>query len=197
MAGQNSEQELAKVKLHWGIFIPALLVLTALSFLGLVWLVAMRLLFHIASQFSLEGHPAVPPFFEGAYFLCFLPAILIGGIALLATWFAYSHSEIVLTNHRLIFRAGFLSRMAGELPLQNVETIFIIEPLFGRIFGYGTVLVTSLGGTRFPFHHIGSPRLFHAKLQTAVADAKRGEKSIPKSAVAQQVDDSRYMPKTS
>lgn len=40
---------------------------------------------------------------------------------------------------------GFLNKISGELPLENVESIYIAEPLFGRILGYGTVAVTSVG----------------------------------------------------
>jgi uncharacterized membrane protein YdbT with pleckstrin-like domain len=46
-----------------------------------------------------------------------------------------ANSEITLTNKRLIYRTGFLARAAGELPLENVDAIFIFEPLLGRLLG--------------------------------------------------------------
>jgi len=80
--------------------------------------------------------------------------------------------------------------VTGELPLENVEAIYLSEPLFGRLLGYGTVLVTSLGG-----HYIASPQAFHAMLQKAVGGAKSSAKRISKAPTPPPDDDSRYMPK--
>jgi uncharacterized membrane protein YdbT with pleckstrin-like domain len=117
-----------------------------------------------------------------------LPPLLI----LLVASVAYLKSEITLTNKRLIYRTGFLVRAAGELPLENVEALFILEPLLGRLLGYGTVAVTALGGLQFPLRFIGKPQVFHAALQRAVADAKAPSRPPSKPAPA-PLDDSRYM----
>jgi uncharacterized membrane protein YdbT with pleckstrin-like domain len=71
-----------------------------------------------------------------------LPALLYFIVILLA----YQNSEITLTNKRLIHRTGFVARAAGELPLENVEALFILEPLLGRLLGYGTVSAGSAPG---------------------------------------------------
>jgi bifunctional non-homologous end joining protein LigD len=44
--------------------------------------------------------------------------------------------------------------------------------LVGRLCGFGTVTVTTVGGTRFPLSFIGSPQGFHSTLQKAVLNAK-------------------------
>jgi len=108
---------------------------------------------------------------------------------------AYLHSQIILTNKRLIYRTGFLARAAGELPMENVEAMFILEPLLGRLFGYGTVSVSSLGGLHLLLQYIGKPHVFHAALQRAVAAAKSSSRLGPK-APLQPNDDARYMPKS-
>ena len=69
-------------------------------------------------------------------------------------WITYSKSQITLTDRRLLFRTGFIMRVSGELPLANIEAIFLIEPLLGRIFGFGTVGVTSVGGASLPLRFI-------------------------------------------
>jgi uncharacterized membrane protein YdbT with pleckstrin-like domain len=95
---------------------------------------------------------------------------------------AYLNSQIMLTNKRLIYRTGFLARAAGELPLENVEAMFISEPLLGRLLSYGTVAVSTLGGLQFPLRFIGKPQVFHAVLQGAVADAKAASRPTPRPA---------------
>jgi uncharacterized membrane protein YdbT with pleckstrin-like domain len=103
----------------------------------------------------------------------------------------YVKSEVLLTDRRLIYRIGFLVRAAGELPLENVDAIFILEPLIGRLFGYGTVAVSSVGGAQFPLRFVGRPQVLHAMLQQAVAKAKvRARREV----VPVGADDSRYMP---
>ncbi len=91
----------------------------------------------------------------------------------------------------MVYRIGFLVRAAGELPLENVDAIFILEPLFGRLFGYGTVAVSSVGGAQFALRFIGRPQVLHAMLQQAVAKAK----APTRREVALAQDDSRYLPR--
>jgi hypothetical protein len=103
-----------------------------------------------------------------------------------------------LTDRRLVFRTGFLSRRSGELPLENIESIYISEPFLGRLCGYGTVTVTTVGGAHFRLWFIGSPQSFHARLQKAVLDAKncsRGRPKPPDGRPPPPDDDSRYRPK--
>jgi hypothetical protein len=197
----NLEQEatVAKVRLHWGIFIPAILLalLPILPCLGFIFLA--HGLLNALSQMGMRFNqtPGIP----SLYLVWLFPAvvgfvILLG--ALLGAWFAYSKSEVTLTNRLLVFRTGFLSRRSGELPLENVESIYISEPLIGRLCGYGTVTVTSVGGARFPLSFIGSPQSFHSMLQKAVVNAKNPVRSIPKPPEASPLprdDDVRYRPK--
>jgi hypothetical protein len=70
--------------------------------------------------------------------------------------------------------------------------MFILEPLLGRLLGYGTVAVSTLGGLQFPLRFIGKPHVFHAALQRAVADAKAPSRPPAKAAPA-PLDYARYM----
>jgi hypothetical protein len=164
----SDEFTLANERVHWGIFIPAIF---ALFFLSLavfpLWLI-LKSFGAIMIQLNQQ-----PIHMVWNVLLELFPDLVIGGSLLLMTWIAYRKSEIRLTNKRLIFRTGLLSRFSCELPLENVESIFIIEPIIGRLFCYGTVAVTSVGGIVFPLRYIRSPQKFHDTLQTAVVIAKK------------------------
>ena len=193
MNDTQQESTLATVRLHWGVFIPVIFILLALCVPVLPILFVLNMMASLARSVSPHSAPSNP----WIYFL-FIPEGIVFGATLMVTWIAYFKSEITLTSKRLIFRTGVLSRMTGELPLQNVESIFIIEPLIGRLCGYGTVTVTSIGGRVFPFRFIGSPQIFHAALQNAVTSAKTVQPIIakpPVSALPAQDDDSRFKPK--
>jgi hypothetical protein len=138
------------------------------------------------------------PSFNLIFLIPLVPYLLAVGCLLLGTWVSYAKSEIMLTNRRLVFRTGFLSRRSGELPLENVESIYISEPLIGRMCGYGTVTVTSVGGAHFPLSFIGFPQSFHSMLQKAVVNAKSPVRDVPKPSEARphrHDDDARYRPK--
>jgi len=153
-------------------------------------------LVHLMSNMMSQLNPQPARSIGGLFFLIvFLPEICVGLPLLLVTWAAYLKSKITLTDRRLIYRTGFVMRVSGELPLENVEAIIIVEPLLGRVFGYGTVIVTSVGGLRFPLRYIGSPQNFHATLQQAVNNAKRPVPPANKVSTPPPDDNSRFMPK--
>jgi uncharacterized membrane protein YdbT with pleckstrin-like domain len=189
MMESQQETVLAKVRLHWGIFVPVLVVAFALITATLILFETINSLIRIPMQ---AIQPAVAPGSQLIWLMFVLPDLVIVPTLLLATWFAFLKSEVTLTNRRLMYRTGFWSRRSGELPLENVESIFISEPLFGRICGYGTVTVTTIGGSRFPFAFIGSPQGFHSIVQRAVENRKRPVRAV---SMPPQDDDSRYKPK--
>jgi hypothetical protein len=191
MNDNQKEITLAQERLHWGIFIPAMLVVALLTLATLPVLFLVHLMSNMMSQLNPQPARSIGGLF---FLIVFLPEICVGLPLLLVTWAAYLKSEITLTNRRLIFRTGLVMRMAGELPLENVEAMIIVEPLLGRIFGYGTVIVTSVGGLRFPLRYICSPQSFHATLQRAVNDAKRPVQLVSKVSTPPPDVDSRYMP---
>jgi hypothetical protein len=193
MNDTQNEMTLARERLHWGIFILPLLLLVLLMLMTLPVLFLVHLMSNMMSQLNPQPGKSI----GGLLFLIVvLPEVLVGLPLLLVTWAAYLKSEITLTNRRLIFRTGLVMRVAGELPLENVEAMIIVEPLLGRALGYGTVIVTSVGGLRFPLRYIGSPQNFHANLQQAVNNAKRPVTAVNKVSPPPLSDDSRYMPKS-
>jgi len=185
------ERILKQARIHPGIFGLPVMLLVVLLLPGIPLLFFFNMMGNMMSQFSPQGagfHLPVLWFFIIGMDL--FPALLVFILVLVA----YLNCEITLTNKRLIYRTGFLVRAAGELPLENVEAMFILEPLLGRLLGYGTVAVSTLGGLQFPLRFIGKPHVFHAALQRAVADAKAPSRPPAKAAPA-PLDYARYMPR--
>jgi uncharacterized membrane protein YdbT with pleckstrin-like domain len=154
----------------------------------------------VMGQFGPQRQSA--PSFAFLYVLAFVPTIFSTLATLAVTLVAYLKSTVTLTNRRLTYRTGFVRIVAGELPLENVDAIFTEEPLLGRLFGFGTVVVASVGGLRLPFRYLRSPDSFCQILNKAMNKAKSSSpenepEPIGKGqAVLQQKnDDSRYMPK--
>jgi uncharacterized membrane protein YdbT with pleckstrin-like domain len=168
------------------VFIPAVFAVLV----SFVPVTGMFLFYRFISDFSVQlTSKPLPKILPTVFSLIFL---LPGVFAVIVTWVNYLKWEVVLTDMRLVLRAGMFSRKSGELPLASVETMFISESAVGRAFGYGTVVVSSVGGMHFPLAYLPNPQLFYAELQKAVAAAK-----LPKAAPPprREADDSRFMPK--
>jgi len=199
MTESDKENILAKVHLHWGIFVPVLLWAFATLLPIMVWLLLARRALSMMSQTLAplnNGGAVHQP--ELIWLIPFAPFVAVITGLLLEKWISYAKSEIVLTNRRLSFRTGFVWRCSGELPLENVEAIYISESLLGRICGYGTVTVTTVGGAAFPLSYMGSPQFFHETLKKAVLDAKntlQGTAKVPGATSVHQDQDAPYRPK--
>jgi membrane protein YdbS with pleckstrin-like domain len=62
-----------------------------------------------------------------------------------------------VTNKRVILKKGIISRKTEEMKLKSIETVEIDQGVFGRIFGFGTVMVTGKGVSSVIFHGIDDP----------------------------------------
>ncbi|MCW8137866.1 MAG: PH domain-containing protein [Planctomycetota bacterium] len=69
-------------------------------------------------------------------------------------------SEFAVTNKRVIVKTGFVSRDTLELNLAKVETVGVQQSVFGRLLGYGTIVIVGTGGTRESFRDLATPMAF-------------------------------------
>lgn len=73
--------------------------------------------------------------------IMFLPLILIMALACHPFW----TTEIAVTDRRLIYKRGLLSRDVEEILLDKIEGINIEQSILGRILDYGAVRVRGVG----------------------------------------------------
>ena len=69
-------------------------------------------------------------------------------------------TELAVTDHRVIYKSGLLSRHTIEMNRDKVESVDVDQSFLGRIFGYGTVIVRGTGGSLEPMRNIGDPLTF-------------------------------------
>lgn len=122
----NSEHVIDTSRVHWFVFIPG------------ISIVAFTL--YMASAEPIDGSGS-------SFWLAVSPLIiLVGVIMLLSALIAKLTTEIGVTNKRIIAKHGLLFRKTVELNLSKVESINVDQSILGRIFGYGTLIVTGTGG---------------------------------------------------
>lgn len=60
----------------------------------------------------------------------------------LIRWLTTNH---VITNERLIYRAGFIAKRGTELPLEVIQNVAFNQTIIERIFGTGDLMIESAG----------------------------------------------------
>lgn len=91
-------------------------------------------------------------------------SITIFVMSLCAAVRAYIHThttEFGITNQRIIMKTGWVSRQTVEQQLQRIESVNFTQSVWGRMFGYGTVLLHGTGSGVTPIANIDDPLTFH------------------------------------
>ncbi len=153
----QGEEVVYRAKLHKIIFLPA----AALAVLGVLAAVLIDLYF--------ENRQAA--IITGAILL------VLAIVVVLPRFIRYATSEFAVTDKRVIFKVGLIHRHTLELVLAKIETVGVDQSIPGRIFNYGTIIVTGTGGTQEPFKDIANPLAFRKQVQFELsATGTRGEK---------------------
>ena len=84
-------------------------------------------------------------------------------------------SEFAVTNKRVIWKEGIISRTTGEMTLGKIENVQVEQSFVGRILNYGTVALVGTGGTRESFDLIGAPLRFRKAILQAQDEMDRGQ----------------------
>lgn len=134
-----------RTSLHWFIFIR-------FALFGLALLVFAAVPFAIVVQ-ALTGS-------ERGWFVLPLPTFL-----LLPSAIAFANSEIVITDRRVLIRAGIIRRQSVEMLVSKVESIAVDQGFLGRMFDFGTVRIRGMGGFEEAFGSIAHPHQFRDWIQ--------------------------------
>ena len=77
--------------------------------------------------------------------------------AFIVEWIRRQATEFVVTDHRVIYKRGLISRHTVEMNISKVETVDVEQSVLGRMLNYGTVLVRGTGQSLEPLRHVASP----------------------------------------
>jgi hypothetical protein len=89
-----------------------------------------------------------------------LLAIPTFGIALLAAlyeWIRLRSIEQGVTNRRVVRKTGIVSRSTEELRLGSIETVELKQSTWGRLLGFGDVVLTGRGESAMIFTRLATP----------------------------------------
>jgi membrane protein YdbS with pleckstrin-like domain len=141
----TGERIVYRARLHWTIFLTAIVVVV----LG----IALGILLQVV---------------EPAYSLAGAALAGIGLLLAIGPAVRYISSEFAVTDKRVLGKLGFIERESKETLLSKVEAIAIDQGVIGRVLGFGTVTITGTGGTQESFPRISEPLEFRRQIQSQI-----------------------------
>lgn len=110
-----------------------------------------------------------------------MPYIVMGFITLLVFglgilfWIAaairYYSTELAVTDRRVVAKFGFIRRHTIEMNINKVETVQVNQSLFGRLFDYGSLVISGGGNPQAPIPGVSNPLAFRRAFNEAQEQA--------------------------
>jgi uncharacterized membrane protein YdbT with pleckstrin-like domain len=145
---QPGETLIYRTRLHWLIYMRAIV------FAGLA-IAAAAAGYYAGENFQYVG------FLAGAVLLA------LAAIDAILAAIKRATTELAVTDHRVIFKRGIISRYTIEMARSKVESVDVVQSIAGRIFNYGTILVRGTGGSLEPFRDIEDPLRLRSTITAA------------------------------
>lgn len=137
----TDEKIIIKANIHWFIYIPA----AVMAIIGVILLTS--------EESRLFG-------------VIFFLAGIVKGVM---SWIYCISTELAVTNKKIIAKFGFIKRNTIELKHGKMESLHVDQGIFGRIFNFGSIVVTGTGGTKAPIPYIAEPLNFR-KMALEISD---------------------------
>jgi uncharacterized membrane protein YdbT with pleckstrin-like domain len=137
---QPNEKVLIIGKLHWIVYWQAIL-----------WFVLAVVLVALENNFQ-NGDART-------YLIYITVAVFAAGfvISFLHAWFIRWITELAVTNRRVIYKCGFISRHTVEMNMDKIESVDVDQSLLGRMLNYGTIHVLGTGEGIESLRRIAAP----------------------------------------
>jgi len=97
--------------------------------------------------------------------LILLGVFVIGVVIFAIAAIRMSTTEFAVTDQRIILKRGFIRRETHEIAVHSVEGANLVQSFWGRIFGYGRLIVTGTGDARIVFPPMADPVEFRRAIE--------------------------------
>lgn len=76
-------------------------------------------------------------------------------------------TEIAVTSERLVYKRGLVARQVGEINIDRIEGVSVLQTVGGRIFNYGRLMVRGMGVGEVVLPTIEDPIAFRRAIEKA------------------------------
>lgn len=169
---QPGERVLVTGRLHWVIFLPALLLLIAAIAVA-IW----------TALSSLDpGQQIVVYAFAGVL-------LAAGAVIFVARLVTRWTMQFAVTNHRIVVKRGLLSLHTIEMNVDKVESVDVDQTILGRMLGFGTVTVHGTGARWDPISLVADPLRFRNAITSQSDGTGMAPAAPPAAPMAQAAPD--------
>lgn len=85
-------------------------------------------------------------------------------------------TEFAVTTYRFVFKHGWIKRDSQEVSLNKIEEITLHQSFWGRIFGYGKLVIRGTGVGKIELPNIDNPIYVRRVIENARADLRRNDR---------------------
>lgn len=100
-------------------------------------------------------------------------AFIMGVLSFAQMMIVKATTEIAITNSRLVFKRGLVARHVGEMAIDRIEGINVLQSVLGRIFDYGRLAVRGMGVGEVVLPPIQDPIGFRRAIEKARDDDEK------------------------
>lgn len=76
-------------------------------------------------------------------------------------------TEIAVTSNRIIYKRGLVARYVGEISIDRIEGVNVIQTVMGRLFNYGSVIIRGMGVGEVVLPPLADPIRFRRAIEYA------------------------------
>jgi hypothetical protein len=163
------DEELVHVgKFHW--------MYTVQAFLAIMWGIVGSVIVIVGSVFmykqmgrfphDLTWLEAVRYLHPGLRIFSFVVFVL-GLLSFTQMMVVKATTEIAITNQRLVYKRGLIARHVGEMSIDRIEGINVIQTIMGRVLNYGRLAIRGMGIGEVVLPPIEDPIKFRLAIERA------------------------------
>ena len=101
--------------------------------------------------------------------ICSFVVFILGLMSFAQLMVIRATTEIAITNNRIVYKRGLIARQAGEISIDRIEGVNVMQTIFGRIFNYGRVVIHGMGIGQVVLPPIADPIVFRKAIERARA----------------------------
>lgn len=153
----------AIMAIFWGLVWCIAILIGAVYFMDHVWPMMMHRTYEFSNQ-SIVGkirelHPGIRLF---AFFV-----FIMGLFRFAHMMVVKATTEIAVTTSRLIYKRGLVARYVGEMSIDRIEGVNVLQTVMGRIFNYGRIMVRGMGVGEVILPPLADPIAFRKAIEKA------------------------------
>ncbi|MGE0595629.1 MAG: PH domain-containing protein [Hyphomonadaceae bacterium] len=99
--------------------------------------------------------------------LIVLGVIVVGLFIFLRAAIHMSTTQFAVTNKRVVLKRGWLNVRTEELATEGIEGVQLVQSIWGKLFGYGRVMVTGTGEAQIVFPPMAHPIAFRRAIEAS------------------------------